>query len=300
MQRRAQKGRGDSKPSRPKEPPRPDLSQEKVLRRRRTAWLFSDVKPSMALIVGAIGVVACARSKPLYLAADGGAGSEQGGAAGAAFGGSQAFGGTAGSGGSTGGSGGTASSSACVPSTPDGQCGLSPLCGCESGDNCVVADTATGKTTCIQGGTIAEKHACLGSGTCAVGMECIGGACARYCSKHEDCGADALCAETVADAGPVPGLRTCTAACALDDPSSCAPGIGCFLLDSGVTDCRPAGTSTSGCSDVQDCAPGYTCLSDGQCVRWCRADAPACPGGTSCYTGSPAIIVSGVVYGACL
>lgn len=257
----------------------------------------------LPLLIGsllALAAVACAKSKPLNSLADGGAGTP-----GAPFGGSagssgapQALGGGGGVGGS-GGAGGEPDP-VCAPPTPGSECGLVPLCGCEANENCTVFDTASGETVCTIAGTISEKHACFGSGSCAAGMECVGGTCARYCATHADCAPNAECVDVVSGTTPIPGLKTCTSACALEDPSSCGPGIGCFLLESTLTDCRPAGTSTTTCVDLQDCAPGYICLSDGSCARWCRADAPACPSGTSCQTGTAAVIVGGVVYGVCL
>jgi len=256
-------------------------------------------------LVSILGIASCAMPARLDGIPDGGTAASSGGGTASAPGhvngpdsgvGGAAAGGQAGTG-----SGGVGSAaSACNPSTPEGACGLSPLCGCATGENCVVIDTTSGETACVVAGSIQEKNSCFGSGSCQAGMECIGGTCARYCAIDADCGSGSVCVDAVSGTTPVPGLRTCTAACALDNPNSCAPGIGCFYLDASITDCRPAGTSVTSCVSPQDCAPGYMCLTEGECVHWCRADAPACPGGTTCNTGTAPIVVQGVVYGVCL
>ena len=218
----------------------------------------------------------------------GGSGGSGGSGASVATGGSDAFGG----------SGGTQQGSCVVP-TGDSECRTAPLCGCGASQNCIVADVATGRTSCVDAGTSAQDELCTGVGSCATGTTCIDGLCKEYCASDADCGGTRKCIGTVYNGSPVPGLDTCSSGCTLDEPSSCGSGAGCFLLDGGMTDCRPTGTSTTKCSGAQDCAPGYMCMTDGSCAAWCRSGGTPCAVG-SCQTGTGAVIVDGVVYGACL
>jgi hypothetical protein len=249
-----------------------------------------------------LGAVGCAQSVGMSGGFDGGL---------AASGGGPTWGnaGTIGNGGSpgSGGVGGTPSdggsgatvpdASSCALPTPDSECRTAPLCGCAAGQNCAVADPATGRTVCVDPGSAGKDAVCSGVGSCGVGTTCIGGTCKAYCATDADCGGG-KCIGAVYGNNPVPGLMTCTSHCALDQATGCGAGAGCFLLDGGVTDCRATGTSTTSCSGVQDCAPGYQCFDDGTCAAWCRAGGAPCAVG-SCQTGTGSVIVDGVVYGAC-
>jgi hypothetical protein len=196
-----------------------------------------------------------------------------------------------------GGSGGTTfDPPACSLPTPDSECRTAPLCGCGAGENCVIADPASGRSVCIAAGTAAVDEPCADLGSCIAGATCIDSTCKPYCASDVDC--TQKCVGTLYQGNSVPGLSTCTSGCALDDPASCGPGIGCFLLSDGLSDCRPAGTSATSCSGVQDCASGYACLDDGSCAAWCRPGGASCAVG-SCQTGDGSTVVDGIVYGLC-
>jgi hypothetical protein len=237
-------------------------------------------------------------------------------------------GGSGGSGGSAGdsgagGSGGSAGGGSCTPPV-SGTCDTSPQCGCAAGQTCNVTSFGTGATSCVPAGSAGAWQACSQIGDCAAGLQCVFGACRPFCEVPADCNdrPGQQCQQVQAvygqDGGPAdtPGMKICTAQCALEKPDAvCGAGVTCVLDGSSITNCYPTdgtGTGPGGCSQGhgETCAPGYECVgvTDGQmvtsygCYHWCRLgqaklDCPTSTWTCQALTNSP--IVGSTTYGIC-
>lgn len=203
----------------------------------------------------------------------------------------------------------------------DAPCELVSQCGCTAEQRCDLADSA-GARACVPDGTVAPGGACGPTAACRRGL-CIGvrgdgsGVCHSFCEATVDCRAGARCLPVVVVEGgatrTIPGVRTCSSACALVPSSGCPSSYGCalFIADPDAVfpeyyaECAAAGPGTTGdaCSTSTGCSPGFQCLVR-QCTRICRvamgdsdcADDP----GTSCRANFEApYLVDGFEYGFC-
>jgi hypothetical protein len=211
--------------------------------------------------------------------------------------------------------GGGSEAGTCTKAPPSNVCGLSPQCGCASGQTCDVTG-ANGETTCLTAGTATLGRGCTRTEGCAIGLSCWGGACRPYCGTGgQACGTPGtgLCFQVTNQGQAVPNAKICLVSCALEDPNSCGgtpasgPVSGCFPIgvpgaDGGLTtttDCQETGRSTTTCNPNAtppvECAPGYACINGTSCRRWCKIGSAAC----TCGAVTPKVIISGQEYGVC-
>jgi hypothetical protein len=98
------------------------------------------------------------------------------------------------------------------------------------------------------------------------------------------------------------GIETCNPQ---NPAGDCGMGMHCVPSSAGTTCQGPAGTGAQGasCSTPEDCAPAYACAPLGdsfQCLAWCHIGWNDCPGGETCFSVSPPIVLGGVEYGLCV
>lgn len=141
------------------------------------------------------------------------------------------------------------------------------------------------------GGSLSVGSPCEETDQCMAGLACFagdgGGVCGRVCCRADptSCEGDDVCSGsgmlvdgTMTEFGSCGPSRTCS----LLNPASCGEGEGCYLIEEGEADCRPAGSVGVGeaCEGPSDCLPGLGCVGafNKQCARNCRIGAPdACP-----------------------
>lgn len=232
-----------------------------------------------------------------------------------------------GSGGATGAGGST---STATSSSGGGQGGGSctespckltlPQCGCPGGEQCSV-DQSAGDRVCVTAGDKPEGAACGGTeGECAPGLICRSlsptvGMCATICTSDADCmPPGGLCVDTLNDGGgnPIEGATLCTQSCDPTSNDGCdgTPGASCQVGEDSMnrahTYCAASGAGTQGalCTVPEDCAPTYGCFSTGsmtlRCYKYCNVNQSTCNGGSACAPFSPAIVIGGIEYGACI
>jgi hypothetical protein len=206
----------------------------------------------------------------------------------------------------------TPTSDDCKVAPPSEVCGVSPQCGCPTGQTCDVLDSV-GTARCIAAGDAPMGHPCDTTGECAQGLTCIFNICHAFCNDPTTTcsqpGTGACAQITTTDGVPVPNLAICRVACAPHDPMSCggttSAGTGvCRVDDKGESECQFGGERKENetCTPEDDCGPGLICArsgSSGTCKRWCRIGENDCGTGKRCTGFSKEVRVRGVSYGAC-
>ncbi|MCC6558619.1 MAG: hypothetical protein IT372_37265 [Polyangiaceae bacterium] len=194
---------------------------------------------------------------------------------------------------------------------------VAPQCGCPAGEQCALIDE-DGSRGCVAAGTLPQGAVCS-SAECGPGLACVSATatiktCGKFCETDADCEAPGgLCFFKLDDGmgGEIPGATICSDSCDPSTNSGCAPDLACQLAREPDGEQRylsvctgpGAGTAGSPCTVNSDCAPTFGCIGevDAQtvCEPWCTVGDP-CPASLTCTPFSPAVLVGGVEYGACL
>ncbi len=198
----------------------------------------------------------------------------------------------------------------CIADCGDVFCNLlPPACGCSGDDACYWAH---GARVCAPAGTLGLLEPCAGSNACMPGLACVpvpdsmvgNFVCQQICTSDADCASGATCAGAMLEAS---GTRTCSHLCDVVSSAPCPTGLACRLMSDRVTTfCAAEGAGGQGdaCTDTRECQAGFACGNDGSggpmsCHRICEVASPSCPGGTSCRTLSPSLVVGGTELGIC-
>ncbi len=175
---------------------------------------------------------------------------------------------------------------------------------CGTGQACVPGHTAS---ECAPAGPNPLGAPCVRPTDCAPGLLCFGGSVDSQFSRRLACEAsDCTPPDWIyRELGGAPGsmLPNGVALCFPEWPCSpvaadCAPDETCEIVDSGDTQCRPAGTGALGMPcEATGCIPGLLRIRASDegafCRRACDTEGLPCSGGTCVpYPGSR--------YGACL
>ncbi|HRI63842.1 MAG TPA: hypothetical protein PK156_06380, partial [Polyangium sp.] len=151
---------------------------------------------------------------------------------------------------------------------------VSPQCGCNAGQACVVDQDGT--RLCVTAGTGQVGAVCMNSADCIAGTYCLSinsgpFTCHAFCSADTTCtGPGGLCAITLSNTSgtTIPNVRLCSENCDLITNMGCSlASTGCRL---GVekdgakrvfTLCAPTGTGVHGssCATDANCSAGHGC-----------------------------------------
>lgn len=161
-------------------------------------------------------------------------------------------------------------------------------------------------------GSVPAYQSCTASTDCKSGYACVSNGiekdCEKLCTSTANCDRPsiAVCADQYH-----PGVKTCTAGCALMDPGAvCGAGRACYFDPSeDTTICSDAGSGVAGtsCAHSRQCGAGYACIGNGPCgdggsdccERVCRLNTNDC-GGTACMAiPKTPVVVDNVSYGYC-
>ncbi len=198
-------------------------------------------------------------------------------------------------------------SGSCQTTPPSNTCGLSPQCGCPSGQTCDVdyPSHTDGTAHCVTStGTGAPMSHCGTTQDCAVGLSCWGEVCRPYCSNlGVGCGGGlGACEQFGTDDGTaIANASVCAINCKLDDLYACGGGsAGCVWNSPTETDCRDLTPYNSYSCTAQKpfCLPGYACLADDTCALWCEVALDNC-GAYQCTPFNTPFLVQGIEYGVC-
>lgn len=186
-----------------------------------------------------------------------------------------------------------------APQCPSGVCNYQAQTGCGVGEACRPQFTATSPGVspgCEWAGVGKSGATCSSSGDCGAGYFCADNACRKQCCHGDwsacDPGESCFRRLEVKAGGVVTDseMELCfpVGDCDPLDPSSCAQGLACGIVDpTGAVACLPATDVQPGdaCGPTSSCAAGALCVNS-HCRTLCRAEAcgePACaPGQGTC------------------
>lgn len=203
----------------------------------------------------------------------------------------------------------------CILTCDHEGCGLLDQCGCASQDSCLPSTTG-GLAACGTAGMRALGERCFAGDDCEEGAACellasdgSYSMCLALCTDDAACaGGGPRCIERGQFSSAEPSVGICAPNCDPVNNQGCPSGSRCTLLasDTGtIAGCiAPPGTVRVGssCTSHAQCASGLLCIRDATSNAYCRT---WCHVGDTCASGrctrlSPAVVLGGIEYGACL